>query len=86
MGSQVDGAAALKGKRILIAGGLGFLGSNLAHALVSAGVEDIAIVDALVPGHGGLRFNVAGIEDRVEVHQGDVRDRELCVGSWVAGM
>jgi UDP-glucose 4-epimerase len=68
-----DLASAYAGKRILITGGLGFIGSNLARELV--GMEaDVTIVDSLVPEYGGLRFNIAGIEDRVTVNVSDVRD------------
>jgi len=71
-----DGAAYrdfYRGRRVLITGGLGFIGSNLAHQLVDLGA-DVVIVDALVPGHGGNEFNVSGIEDRVRIHVSDVRD------------
>ena len=60
-------------KRVLITGGLGFIGSNLAHTLVGAGA-DVTLVDSLVPEYGGLRFNVADISDRLHVNVSDVRD------------
>jgi nucleoside-diphosphate-sugar epimerase len=63
----------LAGKRVLITGGLGFIGSNLARRLVEIGA-DVVLVDSLVPEYGGLRYNVAGIEDRVTVNISDVRD------------
>jgi nucleoside-diphosphate-sugar epimerase len=69
-------AAGLTGRRVLITGGLGFLGSSLARVLVEAGVE-VRIIDALIAGQGGLRSNLAGIEDDVEIHIGDVRDAGL---------
>jgi UDP-glucose 4-epimerase len=68
-----DLADAFAGKRVLITGGLGFIGSNLAHELVEMGAE-VTIVDSLVPEYGGLLYNVAGIEDRVNVNVSDVRD------------
>ena len=52
-----------EGKRVLITGGLGFIGSNLARELVEAGA-DVVLVDSLVPEYGGNRANIAGIEDR----------------------
>ena len=61
------------GKRVLITGGLGFIGSALARRLVDLGA-DVTIVDSLVPEYGGNRFNIAGIEDRVHVNVSDVRD------------
>ncbi len=62
-----------RGKRVLITGGLGFLGSNLARELVEAEAE-VVLVDSLVPEYGGNRANIAGIEDRVTVNISDVRD------------
>jgi UDP-glucose 4-epimerase len=61
------------GRKILVTGGLGFLGSNLAHRLVQMG-SDVILVDSLVPEYGGNLFNIAGIEDRVKVNISDVRD------------
>ncbi len=61
------------GRRVLITGGLGFIGSNLARALVGLGAR-VAIVDSLVPEYGGNRRNLAGIAARVRVHLADVRD------------
>ena len=61
------------GKRVAITGGLGFIGSNLAHALVELGAE-VLIVDSMVPDYGGNLFNVADIRDRVQVNFADVRD------------
>ncbi len=68
-----DLAATFAGKRVLITGGLGFIGSNLAHELVELGAE-VVLVDSLVPEYGGLLYNVADIEDRVTVNISDVRD------------
>ena len=61
------------GKRVLITGGLGFIGSNLARALVALGAK-VSIVDSLIPEYGGNRRNLAGIARRVRVHVADVRD------------
>ena len=60
-------------KRVLITGGLGFLGSNLAHRLAGLGA-DVLLVDSLVPEYGGNLFNVEGLADRVKVNVADVRD------------
>jgi UDP-glucose 4-epimerase len=64
---------AYAGKRVLITGGLGFIGSTLAHQLVGLGAR-VTIVDSLVPEYGGNRRNLAGIASRVTVHIADVRD------------
>ena len=63
-----------RGKNCLITGGLGFIGSNLARALLEMGAQ-ITLVDSLIPEYGGNLFNVADIEDRVRVNISDVRDR-----------
>jgi UDP-glucose 4-epimerase len=54
------------GKKTLITGGLGFIGSNLAHRLVELGAH-MTLVDSLIPEYGGNLFNIAGIEDRVKI-------------------
>lgn len=64
---------AYRGQRVLITGGLGFLGSNLAHRLVDLGAE-VTIVDSLIPSHGGNLHNVKGIEHQVTINISDVRD------------
>jgi UDP-glucose 4-epimerase len=62
-----------KGRRVLITGGLGFIGGNLARRLVSLGA-DVLLVDSLEPAYGGNLFNIDGIEDDVRVNISDVRD------------
>lgn len=63
-----------KGKRVLITGGLGFVGSTLAHRLVPLGAK-VTIVDSMIPHYGGNFFNIEGIRDKVTVNIADVRDR-----------
>ena len=63
----------LKNKKVLITGGLGFIGSNLAVRLVDLGAE-VLLVDSLIPEYGGSLFNIAEIKDKVEVNISDVRD------------
>jgi UDP-glucose 4-epimerase len=62
------------GKKILITGGLGFIGSTLARRLVEYGAE-VLLVDSLFPEYGGNMFNIQGIESKVTVNISDVRDR-----------
>lgn len=64
---------AFAGAPVLITGGLGFIGSALAHRLVGLGAR-VTLVDAMLPGAGGNLANVAGIRDRVRVNISDVRD------------
>lgn len=66
-------AARFDQARVLITGGLGFIGSNLARALVEVGAR-VTLVDSLVPEYGGNLRNIHGIEDRVRVNISDVRD------------
>jgi len=61
-------------RRVMVTGGLGFIGSNLARQLVTLGA-DVLVVDALIPDYGGNPFNIAGIEDRLRVSHVDIRDR-----------
>src|SRR6188508_1236430 len=61
-----------RGRRVLITGGMGFIGSNLARRLVDLGA-DVLIVDSLIPDYGGNLFNISGIEDRLTVNVADVR-------------
>ena len=60
-------------RHVLITGGFGFIGSNLARRLVELGA-DVTLVDSLIPEYGGNLFNIDGIEDRVKVNVSDVRD------------
>ncbi|MBU1726462.1 MAG: NAD-dependent epimerase/dehydratase family protein [Candidatus Omnitrophica bacterium] len=62
-----------KRKKVLITGGLGFIGSNLARRLVCLGA-DVLLVDSLTPEYGGNLFNVYGIENNVKLNISDVRD------------
>jgi dTDP-glucose 4,6-dehydratase/UDP-glucose 4-epimerase len=61
------------GKQILITGGLGFIGSNLARALVAQGAK-VTLVDSLIPQYGGNPFNIDDIREQVTVNVCDVRD------------
>jgi UDP-glucose 4-epimerase len=57
---------------VMITGGAGFIGSNLAHQLVALGA-DVLLVDSLIPDYGGNLFNIRGIEDRARMNIADVR-------------
>ena len=61
-----------RGRRALVTGGLGFIGSNLCRTLADLGA-DVLAVDSLLPDYGGNPFNLAGYEDRVRVNIADVR-------------
>jgi UDP-glucose 4-epimerase len=58
----------------MITGGLGFIGSNIARALVALGA-DVLLVDSLIPDYGGNLFNVDGIADALTINVADVRQQ-----------
>jgi UDP-glucose 4-epimerase len=57
----------------MITGGLGFIGSNLAHKLVGLGAR-VLLVDGLIPDCGGNLQNISGIQDQVTLRIADVRE------------
>jgi UDP-glucose 4-epimerase len=61
-----------RGRRVMITGGLGFIGSNIARQLVELGA-DVLLMDSLIPDSGANFFNIDGIADRVRVNIADVR-------------
>lgn len=60
-------------KKVLITGGLGFIGSNLASRLLELGAQ-VTLMDSLIPEYGGNLFNISGIKDKIKVNISDVRD------------
>jgi UDP-glucose 4-epimerase len=69
-------ASQFAGKKVLITGGLGFIGSNLAIRLVELGAQ-VTLMDAMLPDHGANLFNIAPIRDSVTVTFSDVRDANI---------
>ena len=65
-----------RGRRVLVTGGLGFIGSNLARRLVDVGA-DVLVVDSMIPEYGGNLFNLSGVEDRLRINIGDVRNETI---------
>jgi UDP-glucose 4-epimerase len=63
-----------RGRRVMITGGLGFIGSNLARQLVALGA-DVLLVDSLIPDYGGNLFNIDGITEQVRVNVADIRQQ-----------
>ncbi|MFH1742738.1 MAG: GDP-mannose 4,6-dehydratase [bacterium] len=62
------------GKKVLVTGGLGFIGSNLAFRLVDIGA-DVTLLDNMLPQFGGNLFNVEPIQNRIRINFSDIRDR-----------
>ena len=65
-----------RGEKVLITGGLGFIGSNLAIRLVESGAS-VTILDSLHPTCGANYFNIEPIKKDVEVIEGDSCNLEL---------
>ncbi len=72
----------MKGKRVLITGGLGFIGSNLAIGCLRAGAE-VTIYDVLDPRSGGNLYNIHGVRDSVEIVINDIRNFEAVCAAIV---
>jgi UDP-glucose 4-epimerase len=68
--------APFDGASVLITGGAGFIGSNLAIRLVEMGAQ-VTLVDAMIPGYGANLFNIDPIRDRVRMNFSDVRDEHV---------
>ncbi len=62
-----------KDRNVLITGGAGFIGSNLAIKLVELGAN-VTIIDSLIPDYGGNLFNLEPIKDKIKLNISDVRD------------
>jgi nucleoside-diphosphate-sugar epimerase len=71
--SDAEASRLFARRRVLITGGLGFIGSNLAIRLVECGAE-VTILDSLVPEFGGNRFNIEPVRREVSVNISDMRD------------
>ena len=82
---MTDIANQYRGRSVLITGGLGFIGSNLAHRLAALGDVEINILDALIPEQGGNLYNLRGLEWCVKVHRADMAD-DYVINHLVAGV
>jgi UDP-glucose 4-epimerase len=74
-----------KDRSVLITGGLGFIGSNLARRLVQIGDVEVVLLDALVPGQGGNLFNIEDIKNQVKLYTGTMCDSSV-VNHLVGGV
>ena len=72
------------GKRVIVTGGMGFIGSNVAHALVEARAASVILLDSMVPDCGANPFNLEGIRDRVELYRVEIGD-QAAVGPLLSG-
>lgn len=62
----------LRGKNVLITGGLGFIGSNIARRCVELGAS-VTIYDVLDPRSGGNMYNVRTFEKDAQIVLNDIR-------------
>jgi nucleoside-diphosphate-sugar epimerase len=63
----------MEGKKVLITGGLGFIGSNLARRLIKERAK-VTVVDSLIPEYGGNPRNLHDLQEQVTINLSDVRD------------
>ncbi len=66
-------SGAFAGRRVLITGGAGFIGSNLAVRLVALGAH-VTVLDSLIPEYGGNLWNLEPVRQQVRLNIADVRD------------
>src|SRR4029453_14543790 len=59
------------GRKVMVTGGLGFIGSNLARQLVELGAE-VLLVDSLIPDYGGNLFNIDGVAYSLPINIADI--------------
>lgn len=62
-----------QGKDVLITGGMGFIGSNLARRLLAEGAN-VTIMDSMLDEYGANEFNIADIRDKLQINFSDMRD------------
>lgn len=72
--------SAYAGRRVLVTGGLGFIGSTLAIRLAGLGAE-VTCLDSMLPEYGGNTFNIAPAAERVRVNYCDIRDENSV--NWI---
>jgi UDP-glucose 4-epimerase len=73
----------MRGQKVLITGGLGFIGSNLAHKCLELGAK-VTIFDSLDPRSGGNIYNIHDIRDSVELSFHDILNFDQ-VSQYIAG-
>ena len=67
-------ASDFKGKNVLILGGMGFIGSNLAIRLVEYGAH-VTVVDSMLPQYGGNKANLEAVDGQININWSDIRDQ-----------
>src|SRR5689334_5366808 len=72
---ELDARQSFAGKRVVITGGMGFIGSNLARRMLDLDAN-ICVIDSNNPETGANEFNLADIRDRMDIVIADIRDHE----------
>ena len=72
--TRQDYLAFYQERQVMITGGLGFIGSNLARTLVALGAR-VLVIDSLISDYGGNLFNIDGLEGRLTVNIADIRQQ-----------
>ena len=68
----------MKGRKVLITGGLGFIGSNLVHRYLELGAQ-VTVYDCLDSHAGGRLFNIDDVKDDIALRVNDILNFEkLC--------
>ncbi len=73
MGRPEPQSSSWQGKKVLITGGAGFIGSTLAIRAVELGA-DVTVIDSLIPEYGGCLHNLEPVKDKVRINLSDIRD------------
>ena len=73
MGTLEPHSSSWQGKKVLITGGAGFIGSNLAIRAVELGA-DVTVIDSLIPEYGGCLHNLEPVKDKIRINLSDIRD------------
>jgi nucleoside-diphosphate-sugar epimerase len=82
--SHIGQASSLRGKRVLVTGGAGFIGSNLVDMLLDLGCEQVVVLDSMAQGHAQNLVR-ATLTDRLRLVEGDLRN-PMIVRDAVAGV
>ncbi len=71
--TEADFRDAFAGRRVLVLGGLGFLGSSLALRLVGLGAR-VTLADAMIEEYGGNLYNIEPAKGAATINFCDIRD------------
>ncbi len=70
----------ITGKKVLVTGGAGFIGSHLVAYFLQHGAAEVRVLDNLSTGYRHNLNEFVG-DDRLHFLEGDIRDREACAAA-----